>query len=708
MNNKGTKFNLSDKRKTVIIMAATVVVLAIYVVTVILLFNSFSASYKNDIVSESATHLLDINAQISLLAEEDTDMAWKATGSIAHSILAYNEDDDDAMFAFMQEEQNIWSVADVYILTELGACINANREVMSNDLSEIVSRTKTTGRTLSILNSTLIYSLPTPADSTLTYNGSRIAVVATVRDLHSLIDNINFSSFDGQAYIYLAQNDGKKISQLTHESAPVVSNVYSLFDADKMTCIVHEDEHTLTNADGHEGACVYLDETQGKSNYVVISPVNIGETYPLKLLYLVPEDVVNQTLDDFSKNNTKLSFYLIAAMFVMLFIVFLIFYMLRGRKFSKELASREHMFDLLVSNTKNAYGLLRINEDKPLYISKNTTDLLGLDDFALRKSEDGRYYLYSDADTNGNGSLAAVNEELKNWDGQGDFCSDYLPYAVDGAEHYFVIRLYPDVNGEDFIAMAQDVTKEREREDALRNTLVLADSANIAKTRFLSNMSHDIRTPMNAIVNMTDFAIDSIDNKQKLTEYLGIIKDSSAHLLQLINDILDMSRIESGKMIIESEPFDLNDTLSDIEEITKVLANQKKQHFIVAHDIKTPKLLGDRLKVTQILLNLLNNAIKFTPEKGTVIFSVKEIRSLKSEFGVFSFTIKDNGIGINKEKMEKIFEPFVRSADSKVEKIEGTGLGLSICKNYVEAMGGFLSVNSREDYGSTFIKSASV
>jgi CheY-like chemotaxis protein len=216
-------------------------------------------------------------------------------------------------------------------------------------------------------------------------------------------------------------------------------------------------------------------------------------------------------------------------------------------------------------------------------------------------------------------------------------------------------------------------------------------------------MSHDIRTPLNAIVGMARFAEESLDDREKLLHYIKIIQGSSEHLLQLINDVLDMSRIESGKLRFAEDSFDLKESLDSVYDIIAPLCAAKQQHFVFDRDgIKTERVKGDSLKLNQILINLLNNAVKFTHEDGHISFSARELQSIKPGIASYKFAVRDDGIGIPPDKLEQIFEPFTRMDDTAVRSIEGTGLGLAITKSFVEAMGGKIMVRSEVGKGSEF------
>ena len=230
-----------------------------------------------------------------------------------------------------------------------------------------------------------------------------------------------------------------------------------------------------------------------------------------------------------------------------------------------------------------------------------------------------------------------------------------------------------------------------------------AESANRAKSTFLSNMSHDIRTPMNAIIGFTTLALSNIDDTDRVKDYLGKTLASSNHLLSLINDVLDMSRIESGKIHLEEVEVNLSDVLHDLKTIVsgQIYAKQLEL-YMDAMDVTDEDVYCDKTRLNQILLNLLSNAIKFTPAGGTVSVRVRQLAGQVRGCGQYEFRIKDNGIGMSQEFAKKIFEPFERERTSTVSRIQGTGLGMAITKNIVDMMGGTIEVQTAQGKGTEF------
>ncbi|MGN0639221.1 MAG: response regulator [Huintestinicola sp.] len=255
-----------------------------------------------------------------------------------------------------------------------------------------------------------------------------------------------------------------------------------------------------------------------------------------------------------------------------------------------------------------------------------------------------------------------------------------------------------------FLNVDDEENEKEEQRKALMDALAAAEHANRAKTAFLNNMSHDIRTPMNAIIGYTALAAAHLDNTDVIRDYLKKISISSSHLLSLINDVLDMSRIESGRVKIEDKEVHLPDVLHDLRTIIQSNITAKQQDlFIDTQDIIHEDIITDKLRLNQVLLNIVSNSIKFTPVGGTISIRISEKPCALSGYTTYEFRIKDNGIGMSDDFREHIFESFSREQTATVSGIQGTGLGMAITKNIVDMMGGSISVKSEEGKGSEFV-----
>ena len=249
--------------------------------------------------------------------------------------------------------------------------------------------------------------------------------------------------------------------------------------------------------------------------------------------------------------------------------------------------------------------------------------------------------------------------------------------------------------------MSQEKKAEIESHKALKDAYRAAENASRAKTEFLSNMSHDIRTPMNAIVGLTAIAGANIESQDRVVECLGKITKSSRHLLGLINEVLDMARIESGRMSLAEEDFSLPELVDNLLTLTKPAIDEHR-HQLEVHieHIEHEAVCGDSLRIQQIFVNLMSNAVKYTPDGGNITLTIKEKPNGFSELGCYEFSIEDNGIGMTPEFQKIMFEPFSRADDHRTTKVQGTGLGMAIARNIVNLMNGDIQVESAPNKGT--------
>ncbi len=288
--------------------------------------------------------------------------------------------------------------------------------------------------------------------------------------------------------------------------------------------------------------------------------------------------------------------------------------------------------------------------------------------------------------------------------------TEYKFTFSDGSTHWLlsrVVRIGDDTSDHIRAVCLAAIVDERKAEEEeqrglLESALSSAHAANEAKSRFLSNMSHDIRTPMNAIIGMSELLRHDADEKEKVLAYSDKISTSGKQLLGIINDILDMSKIESGKTVLHLSTFTIEEIASQVETVFRPLAEQKKQTFTVSMDPMGEKHFeGDLSRVLQVLNNVVSNAVKYTAEGGRIDLAIHSLRSHPAHYGRFRFLVSDNGIGMSQDFLAHLFDAFARD-DERVEGIQGTGLGMAITKNLVELMGGTIHVDSAMGKGSTF------
>ncbi len=277
-----------------------------------------------------------------------------------------------------------------------------------------------------------------------------------------------------------------------------------------------------------------------------------------------------------------------------------------------------------------------------------------------------------------------------------DYQFTYVSYQAEGQSDPLALAGFRNID--------EIVRKEQEQKAILENALQMAQAASKAKTSFLSSVSHDIRTPMNAIIGFLTLLQDEIDNPDLVREYVQRIDAASKHLLGLINDVLDMNKIESGSTTLNLIEMNLADVIEEINTIIRPQTRAKNQTFdIFASNFKFEHLLGDKMRINQILINLLSNSVKYTPENGTIEMRVDELPQVVENYSRIRFTISDNGLGMSEDFLKVIFDPFTREDTRVTHEIQGTGLGMAITKSLVDLMGGSIKVESKLGEGSTFI-----
>ena len=370
------------------------------------------------------------------------------------------------------------------------------------------------------------------------------------------------------------------------------------------------------------------------------------------------------------------------------------------RRKDMEILYRDELFMKLSMNVDDVFLMLDAQTNRADYVSPNAEKLLGIT--AEQIQEDvhvlGKLHPQESAEQTMNYLTGLAVNEQREWD------FEYIHQKTGEHRWFHVIAMGSNVEGRTkYILVMSDRTADKKINQALSEAVRAAETANRAKSTFLSNMSHDIRTPMNAIIGFTTLAVSNMDDKERVQDYLSKILASGNHLLSLINDILDMSRIESGKIHLEETETNLSDVLHDLKTIVSGQIHAKQlELYMDAMDVTDEDVYCDKARLNQVLLNLLSNAIKFTPAGGTVSVRLRQLPGTRKDREQYEIRVKDNGIGMSPEFAKKIFEPFERERTSTVSRIQGTGLGMAITKNIVDMMGGTIEVQTAQGKGTEF------
>ena len=508
-----------------------------------------------------------------------------------------------------------------------------------------------------------------------------------------LLDN---SAFEGNASNYVIYPDGRVVIDNSVNRKEVIYNfLATLRDHSDLS-----EEQILSLSDAFaQGSSGNLKVKLGDTSYYLVYEGTAVQNWTM--VGLVPVSIVNASLD-------QLWFYTvqIVAGIVLGFAVLIILLIARRshitlRKKDTEIRYRDVLFQKLSLNVDDVFLMLDAETSKVDYVSPNIGRLLGIPWRNVRQDVHALVALYpkDDPDRDKNFLEGLSRGEQREWD------AAYLHQETREPRWFHIVAMGSEVEGKTkYILVMSDRTADKQVNQALSDAVAAAETANRAKSTFLSNMSHDIRTPMNAIIGFTTLAISNLDDKERVKDYLAKTLASSNHLLSLINDVLDMSRIESGKLHLEEVEVNLSDVLHDLKTIVSGQVHAKQlELYMDAMDVTDEDVSCDKTRLNQILLNLLSNAIKFTPAGGTVSVRVRQLAGQVRGCGQYEFRIKDNGIGMSPEFAKRIFEPFERERTSTVSRIQGTGLGMAITKNIVDMMGGTIEVQTAQGKGSEFI-----
>ena len=508
-----------------------------------------------------------------------------------------------------------------------------------------------------------------------------------------LLDN---SAFEGNASNYVIYPDGRVIIDNSVNRKETVYNFIAMLRE-------HSDlseKQILALSDAFaQGSSGNMRVTLGGISYYLVYEGTAVQNWTM--LGLVPVRVVNAGLDKLWFHTIQI----VAGITVGIAVLVILMIVRRGhanlRRKNTEISYRDELFKKLSLNVDDVFLMLDAETAKVDYVSPNIERLLGIPWKEVRQDARVLAALHpkDSPDRDKNYLEGLLSGQQREWD-------DEYAHLETGERRWFhIVAMGSDVEGRTkHILVMSDRTADKQVNQALSDAVAAAETANRAKSTFLSNMSHDIRTPMNAIIGFTTLALSNIDDTDRVKDYLGKTLASSNHLLSLINDVLDMSRIESGKIHLEEVEVNLSDVLHDLKTIVsgQIYAKQLEL-YMDAMDVTDEDVYCDKTRLNQILLNLLSNAIKFTPAGGTVSVRVRQLAGQVRGCGQYEFRIKDNGIGMSPEFAKKIFEPFERERTSTVSRIQGTGLGMAITKNIVDMMGGTIEVQTAQGKGSEFI-----
>ena len=634
-----------------------------------------SNNMLNQMVRKNLTYLHLYNRFLESTSDEAEIQAY---------IEKAQQDTGFASFYFLSYDGNYMTVTG-----ETGYLgLQTNLDEMLADGDDIVMNTALPGKP-----QLLVFVCPETQGSYRGFAYDAIAISYYNDAVLRLLDN---SAFQGNASNYVIYSDGRVvIDNSVNRKKTIYNFIAMLRDHSDLT---EEQILDLSNAFA-QGRSGNMKVKLGDTSYYLVYEGTAVQSWTM--VGLVPVSIVNASLDKLWSYTIQIVVGIAFGLAVLVILLIVRRNRATVRRKNTEILYRDELFRKLSLNVDDVFLMLDAKTSKTDYVSPNIGRLLGIPWKTVRQDVHVLAELrpQNDPDRDKNFLEGLSRGEQREWD------AAYIHQETRELRWFHIIAMGSEVEGRTkYILVMSDRTADKQINQALSDAVAAAETANRAKSTFLSNMSHDIRTPMNAIIGFTTLALSNIDDKDRVKDYLAKTLASSNHLLSLINDVLDMSRIESGKIHLEEVEVNLSDVLHDLKTIVsgKIYAKQLEL-YMDATDVTDEDVYCDKTRLNQILLNLLSNAIKFTPAGGTVSVRVRQLAGKVHGCGQYEFRIKDNGIGMSPEFAQKIFEPFERERTSTVSRIQGTGLGMAITKNIVDMMGGTIEVQTAQGKGSEFI-----
>lgn len=692
---KNEKTGSNDRYKRMRNSIVVSVLLAI--AGVVFLMMIFLKNMENNARKENEYHLLEIAHQVSENINSKLEQNWSLLRTIDYDLSFSRMSEADAR-KYRQNLVKEWKFSHIYFIDDAGNCSDEFGEksrliTKDNAIALLSDRTEVSFLRRDVNgNATLFFAVPVEKKEV---GSESISAIGLEYKLDNILDILTISAFEKKGICYVVDRNGSRLFNTQADNAIKDYNIFSYLEYASKDGKESAEAIQEAMDSGSSGVTVYTKDKH--QEYISYNPLENGKW---TLLLFVGGDIIGENMNRFSRKVFTTCAVIVVLLIIISGVIFFRLNQNANRKRDADVYNRERMLNLLIDRGNEVYMMYNKTEGCLEYVSPNLESVMG---WSRQEAEQ----LFAKTGNNDEEDIAGIKDEFADWDGQGEFVGSIHRHRNRNTGNLRWIRLQVNPvhlsSEEVWIANLSDMTKEWEQRENLEQALMAANSANIAKSNFLSNMSHDIRTPMNAILGMAAIAERYAEDPEKVTGCMKKISYSSKHLLSLIDEILDMSRIESGKVLLDNKIFSLSGMLEGIVSMFQEQLKEKKLSFnLEKSNVKDDALIGDEFRLSRILVNILSNAIKFTPENGQIFFSIIELEANKEGNARYQFVIKDNGRGMPGEFLKTIFMPFTRMEENEGNYTQGTGLGMAIAKSILDLMGGTINVESAPRKGSTF------
>ena len=687
MKNK-TKMRPAIKNRILAVLA--VLLLGVGIWTSFVVFTDFM---EHTIYEESTAHLTEIYHQANQTLYNKVSLNWGVMRMWAPYLERAQSDADVCSFLAQAKEE--YHFTDFFFVSRDGSYIALDGERGYLDLGRTLSQLILDQQPI-VANSVvpdkpeiMVFAVPTEKGSYQGFDYEAIAVTYNNRDL---VDSLKISAFEGHGSTFAVLPDGRVVLDSSSADMRGVHNILAMLKNSAGFTAEQVDALQDSFAAGESGSLEF--SIHGVSYYMVYGSASFQNW---TILGIAPKSVVNANMNRLQYTTMAVMSGTTGMLAVAALLLVVQSNRQKLRKKDQQLLAREELFSNLSRNVDDVFLMIDTETRKVEYVSPNVQRILGLSPEAVQED---LHVLYPAGDDSGVSRLENLMQMEQGV--QQEWEREFVNQETGEPRYIHVTGFINDVQGaRKCIVDLSDRTGEHQTTLAVEAALEVAEKASKAKTDFLSNMSHDIRTPMNAIIGITTLMKNELHQPEKLAEHLGKLETSGRLLLGIINDILDMSRIESGKTTLNIEKTNLPQQVSQLDSIIRQQASQRRQTFTVENHVQHENVLADPNRLNQVLMNILSNAVKYTPQGGHIRLAVDELTHTE-HYAKYRFVVQDDGIGMSAVYQKTLFEPFTREEKSGTNRVQGTGLGMAITKSIVDLMGGTIHVESAPGKGTRF------
>ena len=685
--------NETTMRPTIKIRILAVIAALLLGIGILRCFFVFTDFMAHTIYEESTAHLTEIHHQANQTLYNKVSFNWGVMRMWTPYLERAQSDAD--VSAFLAQAKEEYHFTDFFFVSRDGSYITLDGEQGYLDLGRALSQLILDQQPI-VANSVvpdkpeiMVFAVPTAKGS---YQGFGYEAIAITYNNKDLVDSLKISAFEGRGSTFAVLPDGRVVLDSSSADMSGVHNILAMLKNSAGFTEEQIDALQKAFAAGKSGNLEF--SINGTGYYMVYGSASFQNW---TIIGIVPKSVVNANMNRLQYTTMAVITGIVGILAVTILLLVVQNNRQKLRKKDQQLLAREELFSNLSRNVDDVFLMIDTETSKVEYVSPNVQRILGISPEAVQED----FHVLCAA--GGYNCRSRMDDLMQMERGtQQEWNREFIHQETGESRYIHVIGFINEVQGaKKCIVDLSDRTGEHQTTLAVEAALEIAEKASKAKTDFLSNMSHDIRTPMNAIIGITTLMKNELHEPEKLAEHLGKLETSGQLLLGIINDILDMSRIESGKTTLNVEKMNLPQQISQLDSIIRQQAGQRSQTFTVNTHLQHENVLADPNRLNQVLMNILSNAVKYTPTGGHIRFEVDELPR-NEHYARYRFVVQDDGIGMSEAYQKTLFDPFTREERSGTNKVQGTGLGMAITKNIVDLMGGSINVESTTGKGTRF------